>query len=68
MPAIVNNFRAQDVRWRFDVLTEAAGLDRARARAWTLGRVRQTCQWDVEDGEERLDEDRLAVARLLLGR
>ncbi|MFD5618538.1 aminoglycoside phosphotransferase family protein [Streptomyces yangpuensis] len=68
LPAIVNNFRAQDVRWRFDLLTEAAGLDRERARAWTLGRVLQNCLWDVEDGEERLDEDQLAVAQLLLGR
>ncbi|MEU6295943.1 aminoglycoside phosphotransferase family protein [Streptomyces erythrochromogenes] len=68
MPAIVNNFRAEDVRWRFDLLTEAAGLDRERARAWTLGRVLQNCLWDVEDGEERLDEEQLTVARLLLGR
>ncbi|MFE1898740.1 aminoglycoside phosphotransferase family protein [Streptomyces yangpuensis] len=68
LPAIVNNFRAQDVRWRFDLLTEAAGLDRERARAWTLGRVLQNCLWDVEDGEEQLDEDQLAVAQLLLGR
>ncbi|MER6445726.1 hydroxyurea phosphotransferase [Streptomyces venezuelae] len=68
MPAIVNNFRAEDVRWRFDLLTEAVGLDRERARAWTLGRVLQNCLWDVEDGEERLDDEQLAVARLLLGR
>ncbi|THA85781.1 aminoglycoside phosphotransferase family protein [Streptomyces sp. A0592] len=68
MPAIINNFRAEDVRWRFDLLTEAAGLDRERARAWTLGRVLQNCLWDVEDGEERLDDEQLAVARLLLGR
>ncbi|WP_328739733.1 aminoglycoside phosphotransferase family protein [Streptomyces erythrochromogenes] len=68
MPAIINNFRAEDVRWRFDLLTEAAGLDRERARAWTLGRVLQNCLWDVEDGEERLDDEQLAVAQLLLGR
>ncbi|MFG2337612.1 aminoglycoside phosphotransferase family protein [Streptomyces yangpuensis] len=67
LPAIVNNFRPQDVRWRFDLLTEAAGLDRERARAWTLGRVLQNCLWDVEDGEERLDEEQLAVADMLLG-
>ncbi|MFD6115630.1 aminoglycoside phosphotransferase family protein [Streptomyces yangpuensis] len=66
LPAIVNNFRPQDVRWRFDLLTEAAGLDRERARAWTLGRVLQNCLWDVEDGEERLDEEQLAVVDVLL--
>jgi streptomycin 6-kinase len=66
LPAIINNFRPQDVRWRFDLLTEAAGLDRERARAWTLGRVLQNCLWDVEDGEERLDEEQLAVVDVLL--
>ncbi|GGZ27046.1 aminoglycoside phosphotransferase family protein [Streptomyces avidinii] len=70
LPAIVNNFRAGDVRWRFDLLTEAVGLerDRGRARAWTLGRVLQNCLWDVADGEERLDEDQLTVAEVLLER
>ncbi|MFG2488719.1 aminoglycoside phosphotransferase family protein [Streptomyces virginiae] len=67
MPAIINNFRAGDVRWRFDLLTEVAGLDRERARAWTLGRVLQNCLWDVEDGEVRLDEDQLTVAEALRG-
>ncbi|MEU9234936.1 aminoglycoside phosphotransferase family protein [Streptomyces subrutilus] len=70
LPAIVNNFRAREVWWRFDLLTEAAGLDgdRDRARAWTLGRVVQNCLWDVEDGEERLGEEQVAVAEELLGR
>ncbi|WP_445269407.1 aminoglycoside phosphotransferase family protein [Streptomyces sp. DSM 41634] len=68
LPAIVNNFRPQEVRWRFDLLTEAVGLDRERARAWTLGRVLQNCLWDVEDGEEHLDEEQLTVAQVLLGR
>lgn len=70
LPAIVNGFRAGDVRWRFDLLTEAAGLDgdRERARAWTLGRVAQNCLWDVEDGQERLDAQQLTVAEVLLGR
>ncbi|WP_405530544.1 aminoglycoside phosphotransferase family protein [Streptomyces avidinii] len=70
LPAIVNNFRAGDVRWRFDLLTEAVGLerDRERARAWTLGRVLQNCLWDVADGEEGLDEDQLTVAEVLLER
>ncbi|MFD4242060.1 aminoglycoside phosphotransferase family protein [Streptomyces sp. NPDC058525] len=70
LPAIVNNFRAEEVRWRFDLLTEAAGLDgdRERARAWTLGRVVQNCLWDIEDGEEWLGEEQVAVAEELLGR
>lgn len=68
LPAIVNDFRVEDVRWRFELLAEAVGADRERARAWTLGRVLQNCLWDVEDGEDRLDERELAVARTLLGR
>ncbi|MFJ7588468.1 aminoglycoside phosphotransferase family protein [Streptomyces sp. NPDC097617] len=70
LPAIVNDFRAEDVRWRFDLLTEAAGLDRdrERARAWTLGRVLQNCLWDVADGEERLDEEQLTVVEVLCPR
>ncbi|MCX5012596.1 aminoglycoside phosphotransferase family protein [Streptomyces sp. NBC_00555] len=67
LPAIVNNFRAQEVRWRFDLLTEVTGLDRDRARAWTLGRVVQNCLWDVEEGEERLGAEQVAVAEELLG-
>ncbi|MEV7446967.1 aminoglycoside phosphotransferase family protein [Streptomyces sp. NPDC091204] len=67
LPAIVNNFRAQEVRWRFDLLTEAVGPDRERARAWTLGRVLQNCLWDLEDGEVRLDEEQLTVAEALRG-
>ncbi|OEJ35800.1 hydroxyurea phosphotransferase [Streptomyces subrutilus] len=70
LPAINNNFRADEVRWRFDLLTEAAGLDgdRDRARAWTLGRVVQNCLWDVEDGEDEMQEEQLVVAQVLLGR
>ncbi|MEU9145258.1 aminoglycoside phosphotransferase family protein [Streptomyces sp. NPDC048349] len=68
LPAIVNNFRAEEVRWRFDLLTEVTGLDRDQARAWTLGRVLQNCLWDVEDGEDRLDAEQMAVAEELLGR
>nr|WP_275435602.1 aminoglycoside phosphotransferase family protein [Streptomyces sp. ICC4] len=66
LPAIVNNFREAEVRWRFDLLSEAVGADRERARAWTLGRVLQNCLWDLED-EEQPAEVQLAVAELLLG-
>nr|WSW45181.1 aminoglycoside phosphotransferase family protein [Streptomyces sp. NBC_01001] len=76
LPAIRNNFAVGEVRWRFDLLTEALGLDRERARAWTLGRVLQNCLWDVEDAEGgeaagggvELEEEQLAVAEVLLGR
>ncbi|MFD7630910.1 aminoglycoside phosphotransferase family protein [Streptomyces sp. NPDC059851] len=73
LPAIRNNFRADQVRWRFDLLTEALGLEgeRGRARAWTLGRVLQNCLWDVEDargGVPELDEEQLLVVEVLLGR
>ncbi|MFG2986689.1 aminoglycoside phosphotransferase family protein [Streptomyces sp. NPDC048258] len=68
LPAIVNNFAVDEVRPRFDLLTDVLALDRERARAWTLGRVLQNCLWDVEDGEARLQEEQLAVAGVLLGR
>ncbi|MCY0945960.1 aminoglycoside phosphotransferase family protein [Streptomyces antarcticus] len=68
LPALVNNFAAGEVRWRFDLLAEVLGLDRERARAWTLGRVLQNCLWEVQDGEERLPHEQRAVAELLMGR
>ncbi|MGO4459709.1 aminoglycoside phosphotransferase family protein [Streptomyces sp. M-16] len=68
LPALVNGFRAREVGWRFDLLTEVVGLERERARAWTLGRVVQNCLWEVEDGEVALPEREVAVAEVLLGR
>lgn len=67
LPALVNNFRAREVRWRFEALAEVVDADRERARAWTLGRVLQNCLWDVEDGD-RPAEVQLRVAESLLGR
>ncbi|WP_373302475.1 aminoglycoside phosphotransferase family protein [Streptomyces gelaticus] len=67
-PALVNRFDPVAVRWRFDLLTDALGLDRERARAWTLGRLLQTELWDVADGARRLDPDRAEIALRLLGR
>ncbi|MEV0115571.1 aminoglycoside phosphotransferase family protein [Streptomyces sp. NPDC050844] len=66
-PALNNRFDLDDVLWRFDAMTEVLGLDRERARAWTLGRVLQNALWEIEDGRA-VDEDDLEVARLLLGR
>lgn len=53
---------------RFDLLTEALGLDRARATGWTLGRVLQNALWEVEDGRPALDPAQVLIARTLLGR
>ncbi|MCM2412623.1 aminoglycoside phosphotransferase family protein [Streptomyces sp. RKAG290] len=67
-PALVNRFDAAGVAWRFDLLTEVLGLDRGRARAWTLGRVLQNACWAVEGGERRLAPEQAEIARRLLGR
>ncbi|MFJ5718481.1 aminoglycoside phosphotransferase family protein [Streptomyces sp. NPDC093149] len=67
LPALVNRFDAAAVRWRFDVLTQALGLGRERARAWTLGRLLQNALWDVSDGRRRLDPEQAEIARQLLG-
>ena len=48
-------------------MTEVLGLDRARARAWTYGRVLQNCLWETEEGRP-LNEADLEIARRLRGR
>ncbi|KOV66322.1 aminoglycoside phosphotransferase family protein [Streptomyces sp. MMG1121] len=63
-PALDNRFDAADVRPRFDALTDTLGLDRERARAWTLGRLLQNVLWDVEDGRPT-EERQLEIARRL---
>lgn len=55
LPALVNRFEAGDVRWRFDLMTEVLGLDRERARAWTLGRVLQNALWKRARAARRRD-------------
>lgn len=45
-PALDNRFDADEITWRFDAMTDALGLDRTRARAWTLGRLLQNAVWD----------------------
>ncbi|MDN3023445.1 aminoglycoside phosphotransferase family protein [Streptomyces sp. S.PB5] len=64
LPAIANRFDADEVRWRFDAMTDVLALDRARARAWTLGRVLQNCLWEIEDGRP-LEPEQLEIARRL---
>jgi streptomycin 6-kinase len=64
LPAIDNRFEPGEVRRRFDTMTDVLGLDRARARAWTLGRVLQNCLWEIEDGRQ-LEPEQLEIARRL---
>ncbi len=66
-PALDNRFEADEVLWRFDAMTDVLGLDRERARAWTLGRVLQNAVWEVEEGRP-LQPDDMEIARLLRGR
>ncbi|MGW1005452.1 aminoglycoside phosphotransferase family protein [Streptomyces sp. NPDC002520] len=66
LPAIVNRYDPADTARRFDVLTGELGLDRERARAWTLGRVLQNCLWEVEGGRPP-ENVQLEIARALRG-
>ncbi|MGW3326900.1 aminoglycoside phosphotransferase family protein [Streptomyces virginiae] len=56
------------VRRRFDLLTEALGLDRRRAVGWTLARLLQNTLWDIEDGRTTIDPAQIAMADALPGR
>lgn len=49
-PALDNRFDPDEIHWRFDAMTDVLGVDRRRARAWTLGRVLQNSLWEIEDG------------------
>ncbi|WP_327191661.1 aminoglycoside phosphotransferase family protein [Streptomyces xinghaiensis] len=53
------------VRRRFDLMTDILGLDRARARGWTLGRILQTSLWETESGATVLDPAQRAIAEAL---
>lgn len=63
-PALNNRYEPQETMWRFDAMSGVLGLDRERARAWTLGRVLQNALWDIEDGRELGAVD-LDIARRL---
>jgi streptomycin 6-kinase len=67
LPALWNRFDPAEVVWRFDLMTRVLGLDRERARAWTLGRVLQNSLWNVAR-EEALDPRLVTVGRTLLAR
>ncbi|MCG7525043.1 aminoglycoside phosphotransferase family protein [Streptomyces sp. OfavH-34-F] len=68
LPALANRFDADAVGRRFDAMTGVLGLDRARAAAWTLGRVLQNACWTVEGGARRLAPEQAEIARVLRGR
>ncbi|WNC02657.1 aminoglycoside phosphotransferase family protein [Streptomyces sp. CGMCC 4.7035] len=65
-PALDNRFEPDDIVWRFDAMTEVLGLERERARAWTLGRVLQNSLWATKAGRP-LPPDHLEIARSLRG-
>ncbi|MEU9555670.1 aminoglycoside phosphotransferase family protein [Streptomyces fumanus] len=64
MPALDNRYDPAETRWRFDALTDVLGLDRERARAWTLGRALQNILWNLEDGDP-VEREQLEIAREL---
>ncbi|MBO1337931.1 aminoglycoside phosphotransferase family protein [Streptomyces sp. VRA16 Mangrove soil] len=66
-PALDNRFEPDEVVWRFEAMTDVLGLDRERARGWTLGRTVQNALWDIEDGRA-FSPDHLETARRLLGK
>ncbi|MET9553469.1 aminoglycoside phosphotransferase family protein [Streptomyces sp. NPDC006645] len=68
LPALINRFDEGDILGRFDLMTGVMGLERGRARAWTLGRVLQNCLWDIHGGERVLEPVSAAVGRALLAR
>ena len=55
------------IRRRFDLMTDALGLERGRATAWTLARVLQNALWDAErnDAMWNTEPDRLIAQTLL---
>ena len=63
-PALDNRYDPDDVRWRFDAMTDILALDRPRAHAWTLARLLPNALWDIEDARP-LDDDQLEIARRL---
>ncbi|MFF0790835.1 aminoglycoside phosphotransferase family protein [Streptomyces spiralis] len=63
-PALRNRYDPAETARRFEALTGSLGLDRERARAWTLGRVLQNCLWELEDGRPLRAPD-LEIGRAL---
>jgi streptomycin 6-kinase len=63
--AVATGDARRETRRRFDLLTEVTGLERDRARAWTLVRVLQECVWTVDDGADRLPSVHVTIAEAL---
>nr|WP_234347594.1 aminoglycoside phosphotransferase family protein [Streptomyces specialis] len=68
LPALINRFDADAVTRRFDLMTEALGLDRDRAMGWTMARVLQNGLWSVEDGEPGVDREQVITVERLRSR
>jgi streptomycin 6-kinase len=52
---------------RFDLMVDVLGLDRQRARTWTLARVLQNARWELAEGRaSRLVPSHRAIAEVLL--
>ncbi|MFK0229886.1 aminoglycoside phosphotransferase family protein [Streptomyces sp. NPDC090303] len=58
-------FVREEVKWRFDLLTEVLELDRDRARAWTLAGILEKILAVPEDGGFRIATELREVAALL---
>ncbi|WP_150239805.1 aminoglycoside phosphotransferase family protein [Nocardiopsis quinghaiensis] len=75
LPALRNRFAEEaepggaprSVRRRFDLLTEVAGADRERARAWTLVRVLEDCVWRLESGHLQAPRPQVTIGEALAG-
>ncbi|MFJ8505848.1 aminoglycoside phosphotransferase family protein [Streptomyces avermitilis] len=67
LPAIRNRFEPDEIHWRFDAMTDVLGLDRERARAWSLARVLQNTLWEIADGRP-LEAEQREIGRQLRGR
>ena len=65
--AVATGDPGREARRRLDLLTEAAGIDRERAHAWTLVRVLQECVWSVEEGAAGLPEVPMTIAEAVVG-
>ncbi|QSB12754.1 hypothetical protein JQS43_13740 [Natronosporangium hydrolyticum] len=53
------------VRGRFDLLVEAAGLDRHRAAGWTLARILEDTCWQLESGTTTIRPEYRVIAEAL---
>ncbi|WP_017568842.1 aminoglycoside phosphotransferase family protein [Nocardiopsis halotolerans] len=55
----------RETRRRLDLVSEAAGIPRDRAHAWTLVRTLQECVWRIEDGTTTLPDVPMTITEAL---